>query len=206
MNFIIYIFILFSFIFSLCSNYAYANNFYKIIECRKIENRDERLKCYDSIEKSNIDNDLKNVNNTNWIVKEEFSKLDNTKKVIFINNSINKLPNQIGILETGSLIIRCDNKNTEVFITWPSYLGNEAINIEYKIGDGKITKSKWNNSVDGKAVFVDEPFGLINGLFDKDNLVIRLSPYGRNSEELEFNLNGINDLLGKIAEHCQFSE
>lgn len=189
--------------FSLCNGVSYSNELDNFIECKKIENNEERLKCYDSVK---INEKLESSGIDGWNVQENRSKLDDKINISYIKESSNTLPNAIGRMETGSLIVRCSENSTEVYIIWPAFIGLRGNSVQYKIGNGNIIKENWITSTDGKAVFANKPIQLLKKLKDNKDFIIKLSPHGRNYEELEFDINGIDTVVDNISKYCNWKK
>lgn len=180
----------------------------KINECSKITDDNDRLKCFDNIvnnlnKESNL---VDNLSDDKWISDIKESKLDNSKTIYFIKKSENELPNQIGKNTPVDLVIRCANNTTETYISWPSFLGINDVNVSYKIDDGKINKSYWNVSTDHKAVFSKNPIKFLKELNNKKILIIQLTPHSFGPQEAEFNLSGIDKVIDKISNECKWKK
>lgn len=140
-----------------------------------------------------------------WKISEDESKLDNKKKVFVSKESVDTLPNSIGVPKHGSLCMRCVDNETEVYIVWPSFIGIDSEKIRYKIDDNAIKTETWGTSTDGSAVFVSKPIKFLNSLKGAKRFIIQLS--GHNTKnELEFNIAGIDEYIDKIAEYCHWNK
>lgn len=197
-----YILIIFAILF-LCHDLSFSNELDSFLECKNIENNDDRLKCYDSV-KVNKNQEYSGING--WRVEESRSKLDDTINISYIKKSSNKLPSVIGNMENGSFVVRCSKNTTEVYVIWPSYIGLNGKNVQYKMSKGDINKEEWSTSTDGKAVFVSKPIDFLKRLQYYKTVIIQLSPHARTYEELEFDIEGINKVVENISECCNWKK
>ncbi len=198
------IFLLFLFsIFLFNSNDSCANELEaKINLCSKIENNIERLECYDNItnsEKSLSSNQLKN-----WNVRTDTSKLTDETNVYITTSSIDPIKNQFGQRISPTLILRCAENTTNLFVTWEMFLGTDTIEITERIDKEKVKKSTWTISTDHKASFKRQPIDFIKKLEGKQVLLLELTPYGESPRMVEFDITGIEEVITPLKNACNW--
>jgi type VI secretion system VasI family protein len=168
--------------------------------CSKIESNDDRIKCYDDIAehiKASYEN------KENWLISREESKIDGKKSITYRSESIDKIPNSIGKPTSAHLILRCNDNETDVYVTWPGYLGSfDPIDVTYKIDDGSVIKEKWTPSSNGKAAFSRKPIDLIKKISTAKKAIFKISGYGKTANEAEFNIYGAEEAMEEISLAC----
>lgn len=172
--------------------------------CSKIENSEERLKCYDGIlVNTSGDNDK-----GNWIISRSESKMDGNRAVSYRAESANELLNSIGMPKKAHLVLRCEEKTTDAYIVWPSSLGSfNDVAVAFKIDDGKIIKERWNPASGlGSGAFCKKPIDFIKKLSGAKHIIFKTSPYGRTAEEAEFSIKGIDRAISEISEACEWKK
>lgn len=143
---------------------------------------------------------------SNWHFDEVKSKMGDRASVSCVLPSSDTI--SVGKEDRhGLLVIRCMDNETDVILSWPNYLGRgNDHTVESKVDDKPIVKQKWIESTNGEAVFMPSPIKWLRTLKDARHLIVRLKPYQRGYEELEFDLNGIDDVIGRISEACKWKK
>lgn len=177
----------------------------EIAKCAAIENAVNRLSCYDSLAKSEgLAKEVKtsSVTDSKWVIREKTDPLtDNSvyTAMILADSGKGRYGNHI------SLLIRCENNTTEMYINWASYLGRDDISVTYRIGKDKAVTSRWGLSTDSKATFFPgSPIPALKEIIESDtpSLVANLTPYNSNPITAVFNTSGAKEALSDIRESC----
>lgn len=102
-----------------------------------------------------------------------------------------------------SLIVRFNGKDSEVYINWKTYLGNdtgdnksEGKYITTRIDTEEPSTELWDNSTDGRATFYPwyKAIDLVRRLGDGQKLVARCTPYGASPITAVFDIHGLKEL------------
>jgi len=196
------------FIFIAISNTAFAVELKKeIAKCANVEGELARLVCYDKladtvgVSKKKTTN-LKRVGN--WLVEIDKNPIDDSKTVVGI------LSAQDGTSKWGkpvSLFLRCRSKETDVYINWGSYLGNDNLVVLTRIGAEEATANIWTSSTDKTATFYQgEVIEFIKKLSSSKKFVAQLTPYMESPITAIFDLTGIDKVTRYVKETCEWDK
>lgn len=185
---------------------AIADTKTDIAICAKKETDAERLICYDDLAKKlNVDKPKTTVSTGKgkWIVSEQASQIDDSKKVILILDA----ETDVGYgyrRTTPSMILRCSENETNAYINTNYYLGLDSISVLTRLDKNKATKSYWSISTDGKAIFAPNNISFIKKLLEHDSLLIQLTPYGESPIMTTFDLRGVKEAVKPLREACHW--
>jgi len=138
-----------------------------------------------------------------WSLNERTDPLDDSPIVTLIN-----------VAESGrsrfgdrpTLILRCQNNRTEVFINWDEYLGTSSPTVSYRVGDGEMRQSRWSLSTTNRATFFPgSHIGLIQELAVASQFVARVTPSRQSPITAVFDLTGLNEHIGTLREACNWA-
>jgi len=106
--------------------------------------------------------------------------------------------------ETIALIVRCRNDDTDLYIRWHDYLGNEA-SVLTRVGNENAVIQKWNLSADHQSSFYPEnPIEFIKQLLEADRIVAEISPYRARPITANFDLAGLSNAIAPLRETCNW--
>jgi len=145
-----------------------------------------------------------------WRLRTSDNPLDDTKIVTV------SLASKPGASRNGDPILfvgRCKSNKTEVFVDWGEYLGDDSRdvyaawkNVTIRIGKAPARDERWGISTDRKATFAPNwPGKLLKDLLDQDRLVLQTTPYGENPTTAIFDVSGLRNVLGELAQTCGWS-
>ena len=168
-----------------------------------------RVKCFDNLvggtpAKSAPKPDQTNKVNGKWKVTEETDPLTDVKSVFL------SLAADTG---SASMMIRCRNIETELFINWGQtlkklVLGYSETPMLMRIGKEKADKTIWSVSVDGKATFASDAVPLIKKLITDDTTFsgqvnTSYEPYPVTAT---FDIKGLGSAIKPVAEACHWEQ
>lgn len=110
---------------------------------------------------------------------------------------------------TPILTIRCQRNKTEILITnntaaQPEYGRYEQATVELRLDENKAFRQLWSESTDNDALFASNAVGLAKQLYNAKKLKYGFTPFNSSPVITEFDLNGIKEVLPKIAERCNW--
>lgn len=174
--------------------------------CAALSEDKARLECYDLVHRktANVTNSSK------WSVREEQSKIDDSRNVFLQVASIEPVVNQYRQSEPAFLTITCRQKTTDLFI---SFAGHFMSDLN---GSGRVTTRV--DKLPAKAISMRESndhkaLGLWDGgssipfiktLLTGDVLYVRAVPYSASAVEIEFPISGIADAIKPLREACKW--
>lgn len=178
-----------------------------ISDCTNISSNSERLACYDLASGRTATSATHGPGN--WDLRSSINPLDDSTTTIALlfENAERK-----GFGEKrGSLIIRCRSNETDVYISWGKYLGNdsgsiyeETKNITLRLDNQKATTTSWDVSTDNEATFAPKAIPLAREIATASRMVAQTIPFGESPRTLEFDLTGAADAVKGVAETCNW--
>jgi len=135
-----------------------------------------------------------------WIFDQKTDPLTDKTQYFFMLKA-DSGTNTYGDLPT--LIVRFNGEDTEVYISWKTYLGNDTDDyknrgkyITTRIDAEDTSTEQWDNSTDDKASFYPwyKAIDLVRRLGDKLKLVARCTPYGASPITAVFDIHGLKEL------------
>lgn len=142
-----------------------------------------------------------------WHVQEEISPLDDSKNVGLWTESLEPIPDTFGRLVTPTLVLRCQENKTSVYIDWSTYLGIDEIQIIYRIDKLPAETRRWRISTNFEAIGLwsgGSAIPFIRGLFDHKTLLARVTPYGESPVTVIFNIAGLKAAAAPLMEACHW--
>jgi len=158
--------------------------------CAAIYDDRDRIDCYDQLAGSLVDEAPAGVTSSSvtptgfartgvrgvgrWEVSVETDS-DNRATAVTVTVAADSEDSQSD--EPITLVMRCRDGNTDLYIGWQDYLGNEA-SVQTRVGDQNPVTQKWNLSASHQSSFFPEsPIEFISQLLETDRLVAQVSPY-----------------------------
>ena len=187
----------------------------KLEFCGKIaEDRAQRLRCYDNIAKEYdyIDTDMSRETEEKlarfgfWSVVERKSEIGDISVYLKLDSS-NAAISTAGHNRFPTLILRCKNKKTDVYIDWGGALGNpkgqeKKIYIGYRMGSEDENAEEWEFSLDFYSAFAPMPNEFVRNLKGKKKLIVEITPYNQSMATLLFNTEGFENALAMLVDRC----
>lgn len=150
-----------------------------------------------------IDDLLDRAEMGHWMVSEDTNPLDDSP-VVTLMNAASEGRARFG--DTPTLVLRCRDNRTEVYINWSDYLGSENPIVSYRTGDDEMKRRRWNLSTDNRATFFPgSDIQLIRELAQADRFVARVTPYSESPVTAVFELEGLAEHIGKLQAACGWS-
>lgn len=179
-----------------------------IAKCSAIEGSLQRLACFDKLSKKlGLDKPhtkVKKITNSGkWLTKESISKIDDSKTVTLFLDAKNTIKGRFNV-ERPSMIIRCAENKTALYINTNIYLGIDETRVLSRLGKSKARTTNWYISTDNKAVFHPKPIGFSKKMFNYDSLLIELTPYGENPAQIEFDIRGLKHAIAPLRKACNW--
>jgi type VI secretion system protein VasI len=167
----------------------------------------ERLSCYDELAKSlNVANPhvTTTKGNGNWSVRIEKSPIDDSENVILSVSSDNTIKSGYNIVNP-TLIVRCSENVTNVYIAWDLYLGINSTDMTTRFDDEKATTRTWSISTDHKAVFVSTgDVAFAKKMMNHDKLLAQIIPYGESPVMATFSIHGLSEKIKPLRKACKW--
>jgi len=187
----------------------------KIKFCAEIsKDRGLRINCYDRISESLgyiAEADRAKTEKTIaqlgfWNVVERENKIGEMVTYLKLDSK-NTVRNKRGITRAPTLILRCKDKVTDVYLDWGEPLGNpngrkKNIYIEYQIDSSASKPQEWDYSLDFFSAFNPTSVDFVRELRGKEKLIMKFTPDKQSMKTLLFELKGFNSALSILVDRC----
>ncbi|QBR40981.1 DNA primase [Kerstersia gyiorum] len=175
-------------------------------ECVIIQNSVSRLACFDALAvKFDLAPAVKpdaRQGMGDWIVSEKINPLDDTAVYFAVIDA------QTGRSRRGdkiSMVVRCANNRTEMYINWHDYLGMDSTQVTYRVGKNAAVRQAWSLSTDNQSTFFPgSPVSVLKQMVEETSFVASLVPYNENPVTVEFDITGIEPALQNIRKNCDW--
>ena len=190
--------------FLLSTSYLYASD--DPNSCVILSNDADRLNCYDLIFKKSVA--ISQSNNSQWKLREDISKIDDSKNVFLTLNSDDTFQTRFKKNRTVSLLIMCRENNTSVIFNFAdAFMSDNAGGgtVTFRIDKEKAFKKNLRESTDNNALGLwsgGRSIPFIKSLFEKGNLLMRFAPYNESSSTVNFNISGLKKSIPSLAAAC----
>ncbi|MEJ2622594.1 MAG: type VI secretion system-associated protein TagO, partial [Candidatus Thiodiazotropha sp.] len=138
-----------------------------------------------------------------WVVIENKNPIDDSITVTM------RLTASTGESKYGdkiSLVARCKNNNTEFYINWHDYLGNDAY-VLTRNGSNKAVEKEWSISTDKKSSFhPDGTITFLKDMMDSNKFLAQITPYSENPVTAIFDTTGMSNAIKPLRHVCGWSE
>lgn len=164
----------------------------------------KRLQCFDALStKSGVDGPKVEAapSKGKWLARIDTSPVDDSKTVILQLDGENSVTKRYQTT-TPTLILRCQEKKTDAFITFGFFLGSNSTSVTYRLDKQKAEEREWNISTDHEAIFSPKAIDLIRKLLKAETLFIRVTPYSESPVTVSFNLQGLAEGIKPLQEAC----
>ena len=105
--------------------------------------------------------------------------------------------------ETVSMVVRCKDNRTELYINWNSFLGGDGIQSIHRVGKAKAVQSMWTLSTDKQSAFYPgTPIPVLKKMADESSFIVNVTPYNSNPVTAIFDITGAESALSDIREGC----
>jgi type VI secretion system protein VasI len=188
----------------------------EIARCAIIAGDLERVECFDDVAmRSGLDGpQAQHVTASGgtgkWENHRDNNPIDDAERVVIALNA-DTGKSQYGDIIT--FVARCQSNETEVYINWNDYLGDDSSSVyrEWKyvtirIGDSKAQRQQWSVSTDKKATFAPDWAGdLLKQMAHTEKFLAQGTPYSEAPVTAIFDTRGMKAALGPLAETCGWS-
>jgi type VI secretion system protein VasI len=182
-----------------------------LAKCAAISGDLERLQCFDDLaQAAGLDGPQPVAVHTGdtgkWRVSQETNPIDDTHRVVLALVATEGKSRWGGDIV---FIARCRSNETEAYISWGDYLGNDGdIYNEWKrvtvrVGGEKAREERWSLSTDSQATFAPTWAGnLLKQMASTTKFIAQVTPYNESPRTAIFDTTGMASALKPLAETC----
>jgi Type VI secretion system VasI, EvfG, VC_A0118 len=187
----------------------------EVARCAVIQGQLERLECYDDLAATfNLDRPqigpIAVADTGKWNVRVDSNPIDDSKRVVISLIADQGLSRNH---ESITFIARCQSNETEAYIVWNDYLGDDSSSVyqdwkyvTVRIGDAPAERQQWAVSTDSKATFAPDWAGnLLRKMAHATSFLAQVTPYSESPVTAIFDTRGMIAALRPLAETCGWS-
>lgn len=175
-------------------------------ECAAMENAAKRLLCYDGIFRTSTKS---SAGFGQWATTEETSKISDVKNVFLSVDSIEKLTGRFGRREHATLLIRCREKVTDLYITFGGHFmsSHRDGTVTYRVDKTPAKTKHMTNSGDHMALGLwsgTAAIPFIRELMTGTTLFLQATPMSESPVTAEFPLSGLQEAIKPLQAACNW--
>lgn len=144
-----------------------------------------------------------------WDVREEVPPDGGSPTVTLILRGEQELPGSSGLGKRPQLFIRCQSRQTDVYLRTGSLPADNDANGGYKVrvrlDNRQPSNQLWDQSTGHDSLFAPEPIAFARTLAAAKTLALEFTPSGSGPVTARFDLQGVGGGLGKVADACGWS-
>ena len=144
-----------------------------------------------------------------WIKIDSNSEMDDSKTVSLILDANNYIDAYYNKSEKPTLIIRCKENKTEIYIRTNVSANPELglyneFTVRIRLDKNKPFKQRWGESTNGEALFAPRAIALAKKINKSKKMLFEFTPYNSNSQLAEFDVRGLEPYLKELADTCNW--
>jgi type VI secretion system protein VasI len=148
-----------------------------------------------------------------WTISIGRSSMDDSRTVVLALDSEDKIQGPLGTV-TPSLIVRCQEKKTEVYVATGmaasveshgeySIAPEDSHTVRTRLDDAVASTEYWSESGDHKALFAErDSIEFAKALSGASTFTFQFTPFDASPQTAQFNVGGLGPHLHKLAEAC----
>ncbi len=144
-----------------------------------------------------------------WDLSEEVSSADGSRTVILTRAAEQGGSSSASPYRDSRLNIRCQSRHTDVYIRTASIPSSADANGQYsvrlRLDDGQPFTQHWDQSINHDSLFAPQPVEFAQKLAFAKKVTLEYTPSGSGAVATSFDLIGLADGLGKVADACGWS-
>ena len=137
-----------------------------------------------------------------WHIEDQQSQLDDAQTFGAALDSSNMLRNDIGALEAATLFVQCEDGKLNVYVAWPSFMGDEERKVRWKFDGDAATEDSWTGAVLGTATFAPKPYDFLAALAGAKHFVIDAPRPQQPDVEAVFETTGADKIAAAALAAC----
>ena len=116
---------------------------------------------------------------TDTLIDTETDLVSGVKKHTLLIKASTPGRNSIGRTEYAYIVIRCKNRDMDVFVTTPEYLTSDNQNINHRWGDTAPTNEWWSGGSGGTSLFSEAPRSFLAKALANNQWALSYKPYNK---------------------------
>jgi hypothetical protein len=140
----------------------------------------------------------------NWRRGE--ATMDGAPSVSYRLNSPDKFRDWVGEDETPTLVVRCHQRRTEVYVVTALTSSDESIGdlhtVRLRYDDQQAPDERWSESTDDEALFAPDGIAMAKRIVAADTMRFEFTPFLGDRQAATFHLAGVSGVVGHVAQAC----
>lgn len=174
-------------------------------KCAAIQKDEARLECYDLIFKKSA---AVVPTMSLWQVREEISKLDDSKNVYLYLDSTS-YRDRFGNAKSVTLGIACRESETNLWLAFDEFMSDNSGGgkVTYRIDKAPAKAVDFTESSDNHGLglwYGPSAIKFAKKLFGANNLLIRATPFSDSSIQVEFPITGLEEAIKPLRKACNW--
>jgi len=141
-----------------------------------------------------------------WTAESKRDPMDDTTTVLLQLPSTNTAANTLGRAEKAYLVLRCEDRSLQAFISTPFVLDSDyrtdRTPLRLRYDDDPTSEVRATISTSHTAVFVSDPLQFADSLLRARKVLAEVRPYDRTSVVLEFDPVGLDRHVEELLTAC----
>lgn len=143
-----------------------------------------------------------------WMIKIDTSSFDDSKTVTLVLDADKEIKGWLDA-ETPSLVLRCKEKQMDVYVFTGMQANVESGNLDHatvRIRFDKDPAQSFNTgeATSGKGLFFDDPIPLIKDMLKHNTMVFGFTPFNASPVETVFDLRGLPESIKPLQDACKW--
>jgi Arc/MetJ-type ribon-helix-helix transcriptional regulator len=152
--------------------------------------------------RTELDKELNQLVAGNWRLDENKDEMDDTLRTVVSLPAV--IEGEPGVFTPKPILIaRCDDGRLDLFLAMDEYLGLRGVKTRVRFGKAPAEFVGVGLSENGKSVFFDEPWVLVNQIIKKEGEPLRFEVQSRlGDRQSSFDTDGAKLALAKVITPC----
>jgi len=143
-----------------------------------------------------------------WTLTSSLSPDGGEERVILIQKAETPVARRFGGLTRPELTIQCVRDRISFSINYGFHLSVDELEVMTRLDEEPVQHSRWSSGSNHGSIGPlrrETSLAFIRALIGKKKLEVRLTPYRQESISTTFNLTGLEEEIGEVAEACGWS-
>lgn len=141
-----------------------------------------------------------------WLINKSKSSFDDSETVTLMLDADKSIKGWLDSY-TPTLIVRCKERATEVYVVVGMQQATEKGNLDHttvrvRFDNNTATTEQTSHSTDGKSLFFQHPFVMIDSLKKHSKLTFGFTPFNASPVETSFDLAGFSEAVKPLEKAC----
>ncbi|MGA3683482.1 type VI secretion system-associated protein TagO [Pseudomonas graminis] len=107
--------------------------------------------------------------------------------------------------ENISMVARCANGTTDLFVNWSSFIGTDDASVTYRVGKNKAITRSWQISTDHTSTFFPgSPVKTLKDMMQAETFAVNVTPYSESPVTAIFEVSGAESAFADIRKDCKW--